>query len=418
MLHHHSVQVSLPLDISARSNGLQFSSASGLRLAAKSRGQEVQGHRRSKPRSGTGYGDMYLIARADYRTSKNVLSSGGSIKSLSSSASIKSARRSAPKSSRSSIRTVATAALAPIHLLDMPLEIIDLILSCLDQKALVKFLYVSQRARSLAIPVLYRQPYFSTTYRLAQFVTVIASNLTLAALVRILDLSHLANPVDAGTRPLAGWRDWKLRSEPLYTMRVSVINGHGSKAARWAKPETVLRKDIMKSNETTMTTSPCFKSYHPLQSPLLKQFSFIKDVPTGYLMHILNCCNGIVGINLSSLPLAIDYRVESAAYKQTYLDNQQFVSDLPKSCFEPGEVSPLTAMDLFKVMMTLENLQFVTITNVTWLTREIVSEFLRNSAAVRKRCLEYMDLQKSGMARNLPWATLGTPTDIQSALDN
>lgn len=236
--------------------------------------------------------------------------------------------------------------------------------------------------------------------------------------MRILDLSNLTTPFDASNRPLASWRDWKLRTEPLYKMRESEAVSQNTKVDHRSKSDLIIKanRKTARRSKNIISSSSCFKSYHPLQSPLLKQFASIKDVPTGYLLHILYCCKGIVGINLSNLPLAIDYRVESLKYKSIYLDKQQFVSDLPKSYFEPYEVSALSVMDLFKAMVMLENLQILTIINVTWVTREVIGEFLRDSAAIHTQSLKSIDLQKSGMARNLPWAILGTPADIQCAL--
>lgn len=112
------------------------------------------------------------------------------------------------------------------------------------------------------------------------------------------------------------------------------------------------------------------------------------------------------------------YYVKSPVYKRLYLDCNLFVSDLPKSYFQMGEVTATTAMDMLKVMMALQTLQFVCITNVIWLFRELVATFLRHSVAVTRGCVEYMALRRSGMARDLPWAIRGRPQDISVALEN
>jgi len=94
-------------------------------------------------------------------------------------------------------------------------------------------------------------------------VTTVSHNQKLAELVRELDLSHLSKlPRDSG---LAGWREWKYRSESLY----SIYPGQETEGGSMNKPKTV----------------------HPPAHPLLLKYSSGgPDIPLGSLMHIVKSC--------------------------------------------------------------------------------------------------------------------------------
>jgi hypothetical protein len=126
---------------------------------------------------------------------------------------------------------------------DLPKDVHQLIIKHLDnQKDWVNCLYVSHTFHLHTLPHLYKYPRFTSTYRLGQFVHLIMNRPKLAALVKVLDLSHITAPVtltkeemkkyhgriEYGTTAAmevlndrtkivyAGWRDWKYRSHPLY----------------------------------------------------------------------------------------------------------------------------------------------------------------------------------------------------------
>jgi hypothetical protein len=115
-----------------------------------------------------------------------------------------------------------------VRLLDFPLELLDDILGNLDQASLLNLVTVSKVVSSLAMRHLYFEPQFVSTYRFAQFVTTVSTNEEIASYVKILDISSI--PVDLtkpGTdQPLAGWRDWKLRSEPICSLNSSTHSLH------------------------------------------------------------------------------------------------------------------------------------------------------------------------------------------------
>lgn len=174
-------------------------------------------------------------------------------KPISSASSLRSS-----VSSIFSLRTTTSAATASrkpkLSLLDLPVELIDDILANLDQKSLFQLLQVSRPISSLTIRHLYFDPKFTSTYRFAQFVTVITHNWEFANYVKVLDLSGITRATRPGTgEVLAGWRDWKLRSEPLYST---------SSASTW--PST-----MSSSTTTASPTNPASNSISFSGSSLL-----------------------------------------------------------------------------------------------------------------------------------------------------
>jgi hypothetical protein len=132
---------------------------------------------------------------------------------------------------------------ATAKFVDLSDSIQRLIISFIDnQKDLVNCLYVSKSFNNFTVPVLYKYPKFTSTYRLGQFVHAIMNNESLPKYVKVFDLSKITLPVnlteyeklkyqdklvygsstardvlsDKNKIIYAGWRDWKYRNHPLY----------------------------------------------------------------------------------------------------------------------------------------------------------------------------------------------------------
>lgn len=125
----------------------------------------------------------------------------------------------------------------------LPIEVLANVLLMLgdeNQRDLVNCLYVSKRFYNATKMILYREPQFTSTYRVAQFVTSVRLHPENGKYVRKLDLSQLRNglisqePDNNSTDllsnsqtlsdpeavdyefALAGWRDWRYRHDTLY----------------------------------------------------------------------------------------------------------------------------------------------------------------------------------------------------------
>ncbi len=109
--------------------------------------------------------------------------------------------------------------------LSFPPEILDKVFDWCDQIDVVNLLHVCKYINLVACRHLYYNPQFTSTYRFAQFVSVISENPDYAQFVHVLDLSRLQPGLPenddadeiADQPALAGWREWKYRTDPLYS---------------------------------------------------------------------------------------------------------------------------------------------------------------------------------------------------------
>lgn len=283
----------------------------------------------------------------------------------------------------------------PAHnlLAGLPFEIQCQIFASLPQRDLLHLTVTSSGLVDAAKKVLYARPYFASTYRLAQFVTSISHSPRLASYVRELDLNLRLSMRPQG-QPLAGWREWKWRSSPLYTLRVEDIS------ALHNPPVSQLPESLRAS--------------HPLQCRLLSTFSR-RDVPMGAILHILTACRNLRRVVLSSIPLTADYYVDCNKYKAeaSAFTNLLFVSDVPKSQTwkeeEIREVKP--EVHVVDALRRLPCLTEVGLECAVWLNREAAGRL------VEMKSLRSIDLRGAGMERELEWAIRGSAQDLREIFD-
>ncbi|KAK9367206.1 hypothetical protein V1509DRAFT_188598 [Lipomyces kononenkoae] len=338
----------------------------------------------------------------------------------------------------------------------LPLEVLDEICSSLPQQALLSMVNTCKSLACSAYVYLYQEPCFMSTYRFAQFISVITHDRTLASYVRTLDLSTIESGL-RGNVVLAGWRDWKYRSEPLYWTRKysshhylhhqyrqranTVPSSKPTLQVAPAKPRRPDRRSSLSLSSSSSAASsssslvPSQKSpksssqhlpsrstatpvtgKHPLQSPLLKQYALSRDIPIGAIIHVVRACPHLQHINLSYLPLAADYRVTSRKHKPTAFTNLLFVSDVPKSYTwrEHETAQVLAGRELIAAIMELRELQTLELRNLVWITKDIISRIVGHDRL--KQTLTYIDMRESGMSRGRPWALAGRPDAFTAAL--
>ena len=172
--------------------------------------------------------------------------------------------------------------ITPIPTLEtIPFEIQDQIFSSLPQQTLHALLLTSSGLVEAAAIAMYSRPEFASTYRFAQFVTTVTHSQSYAEMVRVMDLSKFGNE-DLIDVPLAGWREWKYRTEPLYSIqRETQMPG--------CKIQPGQARDL---HEQEIRSNP----NHPKPNPFLKQWSTCRDVPTGALIHVLKACQRIKSV--------------------------------------------------------------------------------------------------------------------------
>ncbi|KAK9382121.1 uncharacterized protein V2V93DRAFT_321992 [Kockiozyma suomiensis] len=376
-----------------------------------------------------------------------VTSSGASIRSFRSSL---SARRLFPS------RRAAT-------LDSLPLELLDEICSYLPQKALLASVLTCKNIACAGYVFLYQNPAFKSTYRFAQFVSIITHDRTLSSYVRSLDLSEIESGLQ-GNVVLAGWRDWKYRSEPLYwnrkhhrhhhhhhskrkrantadaissqqkiettrpSMRRSSLSFSSSsrpkqqhhhsqlQSIQQHKQPVQLRSIKLPQNAETVSAEASADVRHPLQSPLLKQYSLSRDLPIGAILHVLRACPKLQTIDLSNLPLAADYYVTSRKYKPTAFTNLLFVSDVPKSyTWRADETVQVSApRELVSALLELRELRELRMRGLVWVNKEIVKRLLEHERL--SETLNFVDFEECGMSRGRPWAKRGKVSDFSEVL--
>lgn len=215
----------------------------------------------------------------------------------------------------------------------------------------------------LVKPFLFRKVSFASTYRFAQFVSYLRLNSAMGQYVYEIDLSKLRpgnweiedlSDVDSNLPSIdalesvhnvyAGWRDWKFKNNPSFTlhpypatpMSDSLHNHHHhhhqhqhppltqdspnsakrTKFSRYFKrkrsllipPPTQIPRPITphkRSHSVPITGS----SSHPKTNKFLMNYSASKDIPIGYIIHLINLCPNITSLDLSSLSLSVDYRI-------------------------------------------------------------------------------------------------------------
>ncbi|KAK9450412.1 uncharacterized protein V1518DRAFT_413780 [Limtongia smithiae] len=382
----------------------------------------------------------------------------------------------------------------------LPLEVIDIICSYLPQSSLVQAVRSCKTIACSAYVFLYQSPEFTSTYRFAQFVSVITHDRTLASYVRKLDLSGMQAGLK-GNLVLAGWRDWKYRNEPLYWTRKhhqhrhrahssvaapsspsvpiatipsvpstssfsSSLTSSSSSSNKLTRP-SIRRASLSFGSTPTTSSNATHKSHnshhsyhrhnphsssrqhsfshskptvseitplrssdaapplssrrtpgsaqsaahvdsgHPLQSPLLRQYSLSRDVPLGAVIHVLRACPKIEHIDLSSLPLAADYYVVSRKHKPTAFTNLLFVSDVPKTYtwHENELVQVLAGRELVSAITEMRGLKSLKMRNLVWVSRETIKHIVEHERL--RMTLEYVDFQECGMSRGKPWALAG-----------
>ena len=183
---------------------------------------------------------------------------------------------------------------------------------------------------------------------------------------------------------LAGWREWKYRSESLYSIYPNVDS-----------PESA------QDDQSTVK--------HPVAHPLLLKYSpGVHDVPLGSLLHIVKACphlryfifpsrvnNRIIDLN--DLRMAADYVILPSAppprwkpllpslhkpptYHPTAFTKLLFISDVPKAnTWRGAEFRSLRYDEFIDAICSLEELEVLNLRRLVWLTRKLAEEIVRRA---------------------------------------
>ena len=338
-------------------------------------------------------------------------------------AKVTSGPRSAPHSSSyaGSVRSNVSSARsrkrkhdARTSITDLPSEILDQIFSNLSQLELHSLLRSNRHFVEAAVIALYDRPLFASTYRLAQFGAFISRSPYHANLVRRIDLS------DFGRRdavPQAGWREWKYRDHPLYSLKQPVQPRLGPATCSsstssnplfspWSfRRHTQIPTQPPRSRLRVASPQPARVTTHPEPVPFLEASSLSRDIPYGLLLRLLFSCQSLTHLNISFLSLAPDYEI--AAMK----DERTFVSDVPKCwTWDFSEIIAVSGADVVAAILALKRLTKVEVEQGFWLNTRLVKTLVEDAEGPLKR----LNLKGSGMGGTLSWAIEGSREEIMA----
>jgi hypothetical protein len=266
-----------------------------------------------------------------------------------------------------------------IHITQLPPEIIDYIFFLIDsQRDYHACLTTCRCFYYFAKPYFYHDIAFTSTYRMAQFVAYLRLNRDVGQYVMSIDLSGIKpgydddtvasqrDQNDAGNNQgnidnsshssdtfpgdeivLAGWRDWKFKNNPLYSIH-PLPPTHSTKILSHSQGSTYSYKShnsTSSSNKFKMSLrylrrkhrrnsdpvdvvvkpQPCpsheKNSTHPVMNKFLMNYSTSKDVPVGYILHLINLCPNVASLNLGNLSISTDYQIApNMVYKYQTFD--------------------------------------------------------------------------------------------------
>lgn len=235
----------------------------------------------------------------------------------------------------------------------LPLEIQIWVFTLVgDTAAYRACLLASKRFYGLAKPFLYHDISFTLTYRLAQFVTCLRLNPQLGTYVVSVDVLQLKpgnyewelqrdehddgewdDDVVVNTAAvLASWRDWKFKNNPLYALHpappvpLAKTLTNASVSLAYSQKRAKLSKYFRRrSHASALPATPHLHQLHPLPHPRINRFlmnySLSKDVPVGYVLHLIALCPNLRLLNMGSLSLSTDYQLQPlAAHKYQVYD--------------------------------------------------------------------------------------------------
>lgn len=195
---------------------------------------------------------------------------------------------------------------------------------------------------------------------------------------------------------LAGWRDWKYKNNPLYALHpapavpltkvhssVSLLSHNSLKRVKLTKYFKRRRSQTEVSipplpvgNTITAGHNPTAhihrtghsnanvrhsghpvphllnqSNVHPKINKFLLNYAQSKDVPTGYVLHLINMCPNLKAVNLANLTFSTDYRIKLKFLRQyqRYDLMNNFPKEIRRTLDEIASVSQQAFFSPFRV---------------------------------------------------------------------
>ncbi|KAH3902187.1 uncharacterized protein SCODWIG_01643 [Saccharomycodes ludwigii] len=225
-----------------------------------------------------------------------------------------------------------------------------------------------------------------------------------------------------------------LKSNNNITSNIKSSNNRSKKAS-------VKNDSIPECQETvTKLNYQPFKEKHPYTNKFLHKYRLNKDLPYGYVLHLLNHCPNLVTLNLSGVSLSDDFKLVKKQQLQPYsslcktystrslLDDEERVQPIYFS--DTGyhhnvhqlNLEKLTVLDIFQVLGNkLSFLQQIIMRDCLWLQEQNVKylilthcrEIAKDLTTVNSTDTHfYYNFMHSGMSKDSNWGTKGSLYDF------
>lgn len=175
-----------------------------------------------------------------------------------------------------------------------------------------------------------------------------------------------------------------------------------------------------------------FGTPHPRMNTLLKQYCFNRDIPVGYIIHILNECANLEELNLSNVVVSTDYELKDYASFDWYTGNGEMVvrpkspvvldparpifwsdsgrdMDLTDSTFLQHFAESVEFKAVWKHVYNMRRLQKLVLSRINSLEMSIIEGFVMKSQF--RESLRYLDCSKSGMVKRSEWDEMKSAQD-------
>ena len=170
-----------------------------------------------------------------------------------------------------------------------------------------------------------------------------------------------------------------------------------------------------------------FATPHPKMNTLLKQYCFNRDVPVGYIIHILDECVNLEELDLSNVVVSTDYELRDYASFDWYSGHGEMVGrsrgpvvldperpifwsdsgrdmDLTDTTFMQNYAESMEVKALWKHVYRLRKLKKLVLRRINSLEMSIIEGFVMRSEF--REILQYLDCSNSGMVKRSEWDEL------------
>lgn len=223
-----------------------------------------------------------------------------------------------------------------------------------------------------------------------------------------------------------------------------------------SKPPASKSKSVHFSNSSRNAKNQPFVEHHPYTNKFLLRYASTKDIPIGYILHLIELCPNLAHVDLSTISLSSDSRIEYHDELKPHHQFSSLIEDVlpPKKRTNSGtgitpfassgtqfgnppmeetdlkpkylsdsnmstksgysttqhELVRLQDFEILESLAQLQYLQSLKLSSISWLNYTKLRDFYLTAKSISNRndslksSLQKVDLTNSGMRRGLNWA--------------